>query len=179
LPRVRYVLVAALLAALSLTAPAAGAGEPESEPSLVRKIVDARRATWRWQRVMQRPLAVPRVRGRSLSAASTTFKERSLAHWTRRSRRAYQRAMNPPHEPQFRCIHRHEGAWTANTGNGYYGGLQMDISFQRAYGPRLLRRKGTANGWTPMEQIWVGERAFREGRGFYPWPTAARRCGLI
>ena len=23
------------------------------------------------------------------------------------------------------CIHAREGAWNANTGNGYYGGLQM------------------------------------------------------
>jgi hypothetical protein len=51
--------------------------------------------------------------------------------------------------------------------------------FQRDYGRRLLRRKGRAHRWTPLEQIWVGERALREGRGFHPWPVAARRCGLI
>ena len=26
----------------------------------------------------------------------------------------------------FLCIHRYEGSWDANTGNGYYGGLQID-----------------------------------------------------
>ncbi len=65
------------------------------------------------------------------------------------------------------------------TGNGYYGGLQMDIEFQRMYGADLLRRKGTADRWTPIEQIWVAERAYRSGRGFYPWPNTARSCGLI
>jgi hypothetical protein len=55
----------------------------------------------------------------------------------------------------------------------------MDISFQRTYGGELLRRKGTANRWTAAEQMWVAERAFRSGRGFYPWPNTARSCGLI
>ena len=61
----------------------------------------------------------------------------------------------------------------------YYGGLQMDISFQRMYGRDLLRRKGTAENWTPVEQMWVAERALRAGRGFYPWPNTARYCGLL
>jgi hypothetical protein len=43
----------------------------------------------------------------------------------------------------------------------------------------LLRRKGTADHWTPLEQIWVAEHAYRSGRGFYPWPNTARDCGLI
>ena len=69
--------------------------------------------------------------------------------------------------------------WATRTGNGYYGGLQMDISFQRTYGPELLRTKGTADRWTPYEQMWVAERAYRSGRGYYPWPNTARSCGLI
>jgi hypothetical protein len=55
----------------------------------------------------------------------------------------------------------------------------MDLAFQRRYAPRILRRKGTANRWTPLEQMWVAEQAIRDGRWFYPWPVAARRCGLI
>ena len=35
----------------------------------------------------------------------------------------------------FLCIHSYEGGWTSNTGNGYYGGLQMDWGFMRTYGP--------------------------------------------
>ena len=49
----------------------------------------------------------------------------------------------------------------------------------RTYGGDLLRRKGTADKWTPVEQMWVAERAYRAGRGFYPWPNTARYCGLI
>jgi hypothetical protein len=71
------------------------------------------------------------------------------------------------------------GNWAINTGNGYYGGLQMDLQFQRQYAPALLRNKGTANRWSPVEQMWVAERAHRSGRGFTPWPNTARMCGLL
>lgn len=86
--------------------------------------------------------------------------------------------IHPPHESAWRCIHRYEGAW--NDPNApYWGGLQMDLGFQKSYGGWLLARKGTADHWTPLEQMWVAERAHRSGRGFYPWPNTARYCGLI
>jgi hypothetical protein len=55
----------------------------------------------------------------------------------------------------------------------------MDASFQRTYGRELFRRKGTADNWTPLEQMWVAERAYKSGRGYYPWPNTARYCNLI
>jgi len=79
----------------------------------------------------------------------------------------------------FICIHRYEGAWNASTGNGYYGGLQMDWTFQRMYGPEFLRAFGTADRWPPAVQMTVAIRAYLSGRGFYPWPNSARLCGLI
>jgi hypothetical protein len=27
--------------------------------------------------------------------------------------------------------------------------------------------------------LWTAEKALRAGRGFYPWPVSASRCGLI
>jgi len=83
----------------------------------------------------------------------------------------------PPHLAAWLCIHRYEGSWT-DGGAPYYGGLQMDWSFMSTYGSRLLRTKGTANHWTPHEQMWVAERAWRT-RGFWPWPNTARYCGLL
>jgi hypothetical protein len=105
---------------------------------------------------------------------------RSWLHeaWRTKAERARYRVHHPPHLEEWLCIHRGEGAWR-DPNSPYYGGLQMDISFQRAYGPALLRRKGTADHWAPFEQMWVAERALRAGRGFYPWPLTARRCGLI
>lgn len=85
----------------------------------------------------------------------------------------------PAHYNEWLCIHGYEGAWNANTGNGFYGGLQMDWSFMQSYGSTLLKAKGTANNWTPLEQMWVAERAYASGRGFGPWPNTARYCGLM
>jgi hypothetical protein len=167
------VAVAASLGAGTGSAPAA-----ETSAPLGPKIQKARKTTWHWQRVMQRPRTP--VRGTAArQKESIEYQQWVLRVWRSRAARAYRVSHDPPHERQFRCIHRHEGGWEADTGNGYYGGLQMDIAFQRAYGRRLLRTKGTADNWTPFEQIWVGERALRAGRGYHPWPVAARRCGLL
>jgi hypothetical protein len=78
----------------------------------------------------------------------------------------------------FQCIHRYEGAWDANTGNGYYGGLQMDWGFMRTYGPEFLRAYGTADHWPPAIQTTVAMRAYLSGRGFGPWPNSSRMCGV-
>ena len=78
---------------------------------------------------------------------------------------------------KWRCIHEHEGAWDANTGNGYYGGLQMDMSFQRSHGSEFLARWGTADRWPVWAQIEAAEDAYRT-RGFAPWPNTSVACGL-
>jgi hypothetical protein len=79
----------------------------------------------------------------------------------------------------FMCIHRYEGSWTAKTGNGYYGGLQMDLTFQGLYGADFLRLWGTADNWPRWAQLDAAVRAYQSGRGFEPWPNTARACGLI
>lgn len=75
------------------------------------------------------------------------------------------------------CIHGYEGSWR-DGGAPYYGGMQMDWSFMRHYGPRLLRMKGTADHWTPHQQLVVSYRAYRQV-GWSPWPNTARYCGLL
>jgi hypothetical protein len=87
-------------------------------------------------------------------------------------------AAHPPHKRGWLCIHRYEGGWS-DSGDPYWGGLQMDRGFMRTYAPRFLLRKGWADRWTPLEQMWVAERAHRNGRGYYPWPSTARFCGLL
>ena len=152
--------------------------EPEVQTPLLKqserqRLIDRwRHETWRWQRMMGERTLV-----RELSNAPAEL-GRKLQAWKRIAVRARYKAQNPPHKLQWLCIQRHEGAWT-DPNPPYYGGLQMDLSFQRAYGAHLLSRKGTADHWTPLEQMWVAERAHRAGRGFYPWPNTARYCGLI
>ncbi len=149
----------------------------EARQEILRRIRQLRRQTWIWQRLMRVPLSPPNRQVQS--SESLDYHRYVLRNWERRHRAVRYRALHPPRHRAWLCIHRHEGPWTANTGNSYYGGLQMNLAFQRTYGADLMRRKGTANRWTPIEQIWVAERAYRSGRGFHPWPNTARYCGLL
>jgi hypothetical protein len=143
---------------------------------LVGKIERYQRATWGWQRLM----GVPKTpnRRRYLRTRNLEYRLHILHQWRRRSVRAKRRAHNPPHEQQWRCLQRYEGSWR-DAHDPYWGGLQMDKSFMKLYAPRHLLRRGWANRWSPIEQMWVAERALRAGRGFHPWPHTARMCGLI
>jgi hypothetical protein len=109
----------------------------------------------------------------------------TLRLWQRRSAAAA--LVVSEHDPvipawlhdSFQCIHGFEGSWSSDTGNGYYGGLQMDLTFQSRYGPEFLARWGTADNWPVWAQIQAAFRAYRTGRGFTPWPNTAHFCGLI
>jgi Transglycosylase-like domain len=163
-------------------------GKPES--GVVPRCRHARKAvpfyrqiTWTVQARWRTDLAdrTPIVRGRSCHWARYAADEwvaraqSALRSHTRylASVRSERRALYE----KWRCIHEHEGAWDANTGNGYYGGLQMDMSFQRAYGPEFMDRWGTADRWPVWAQITAAERAYVT-RGFGPWPNTSRMCGL-
>ena len=144
--------------------------------SQIRSIKRYRKQTWQWQKLMRAP-RTPAGSG-NLVVSDVTYRQWVLELWRKRERAARRNAHNPPRLRAWQCIQRHEGAWN-DPHAPYYGGLQMDLTFQRLYGRELLRRKGTADNWTPLEQMWVAERAYFSGRGFYPWPNTARKCGLI
>jgi hypothetical protein len=149
--------------------------DPTAEHIYIQQILRLKRETWRWERLM----GVRRTMGvnRNLHLVEKPVLRAVRAKWRRFRRRAYVRAHNPPHERAWLCIHRFEGSWT-DGGAPYYGGLQMDWGFMARYAGWLLRSKGTADRWTPLEQMWVAERAYRSGRGFSPWPNTARSCSL-
>jgi hypothetical protein len=122
--------------------------------------------------------------------SARTFKGHGAEYWHwqyKLERRAHRRTISTriaavgshPLERAFLCIKSFEGAWRSNTGNGYYGGMQMDLGFQRSYGSEFLRAWGTADNWPVSVQLAVAMRAYLSGRGFYPWPNTARYCGLI
>jgi hypothetical protein len=175
-------VLAVLLAAATASALAAATSPPRKRafpktaikiavkrhvnPAVTRRLRDA---TWRWQVVMglRRTQAMARLDTR-----------RALLYWRRHARYVRKVAARPPHKRGWLCIHRFEGSWRDGT-DPYWGGLQMDRGFMRSYAPRLLLRRGWANRWSPLEQMWVAERAHRSGRGYGPWPNTARHCGLL
>lgn len=112
----------------------------------------------------------------------------SQVKWAQKSLRIVQRNLHKLLAPAVRavgggitaalmCIHRYEGSWT-DPAAPYWGGLQMDISFQSTYGPEFLARWGTADHWPVWAQLQAAERAVAV-RGFTPWPNTARYCGLL
>jgi hypothetical protein len=140
-----------------------------------RHIQSLRAGTRRWLTVIRgRP---PAGVSRSLAVYSLERLRQLARAWRRLERAAWWRANHPPDFAGWLCIHHYEGSWT-DAGGPYWGGLQMDLSFQATYGAWLLRHRGTADHWSPLEQIWVAVRAVRS-RGFSPWPNTARFCGLV
>ncbi len=101
------------------------------------------------------------------------YKMRAAYSRLQAKRRAYFRRLYE----QWRCIHEHEGAWDANTGNGYYGGLQMTTWFQQHYGSEFWRRWGTADKWPVWAQLTAAERARQSDGDYGQWGTA-HTCGL-
>ncbi|MFF3073328.1 transglycosylase family protein [Kitasatospora sp. NPDC057936] len=68
------------------------------------------------------------------------------------------------------------GDWRADTGNGYYGGLQIWApTWTEAGGLRFADRPDHA---TRREQTTVGEEILRR-QGWEAWPDCARELGLV
>ena len=76
------------------------------------------------------------------------------------------------HVALWLCIHSGEGAWNANTGNGYFGGLQMTSGWGGVARPDLL---------SPAAQMQLAERQYRAS-GFSiawleeQWPNTSPPC---
>jgi hypothetical protein len=146
------------------------------------------RSVSHWSGVVRRSQAATKhwltiVRGRpprmrvAIHRGSTAQAMRNLARkWHRRAIAARRVAHHPPQRQAWYCIHHYEGSWT-DPNAPYWGGLQMDYSFQDAYGGWFLKHKGTADHWAPLAQIWAGVRAWRV-RGFEPWANTAHACGV-
>ena len=64
------------------------------------------------------------------------------------------------------------GNWAANTGNGYYGGLQFSLSSWQAVGG-----SGYPHQASPSTQIAMGHR-LQANQGWGAWPGCAAKLGL-
>lgn len=119
-------------------------------------------------------------------AGKETARDRQILYW-RTHPEAYRRMQQnteagkwykSPRAWLWYRVNRNEctGRWTCNTGNGYYGGLQMDRSFQRTYNSEALKLWGTANNWPIGAQMLAADRAYKN-RGLQPWPSSHKQYG--
>jgi hypothetical protein len=82
------------------------------------------------------------------------------------------RAGQRPTDAQWDHVARCEsgGDWHLNTGNGYYGGLQVSTRTWTSFGGRRYARRPDLA--SRSEQIDVANRIFAAD-GWSPWPTCA------
>ncbi|MEA5154437.1 ubiquitin-like domain-containing protein [Raineyella sp.] len=64
------------------------------------------------------------------------------------------------------------GNWAINTGNGYYGGLQFNLSTWRAYGG-----SGLPSSASKAEQIAIATKV-QAAQGWGAWPACTSKLGL-
>lgn len=120
--------------------------------------------------------AIHAARQRAIARAKARAAARARAEAARRAQAAAAPAAPASSYWDHIAACESGGNWATNTGNGYYGGLQMDMEFWTTYGglafaarPDLASREA---------QIVVATRA-RDGwgrypaRGYSPWPN----CG--
>ena len=168
------------LAAVAMTAAPAKATSATKQKGMhctqaIQGVKFYRSKTWEHQRFIGQRLTPTQFH--ETKSKSCRYIRWVANRWRQRAHASLAQFQKPPHYREWMCIHHYEGSWT-DPNAPFYGGLQMDYGFQEAYGPELLRTKGTADHWTPLEQMWVAERAYKT-RGFYPWPNTAHYCGLI
>jgi hypothetical protein len=119
-----------------------------------------------------------RYHHRAERTRSLAFRRWLLDFWRGHADHARGRWHASPVRANLMCIHSGEGPWD-DPGAPYWGGLQMDRSFQATYGPEFYRHgRVTADHWTPLQQLTAGARAVRV-RGYTPWPNTGAACGLL
>jgi hypothetical protein len=175
-----------VLAATAITAPTAAADQPipwwqAPHPKLVKELrhdIRLRRGHAVW-RAWKLGIILDPVRRERYTVDVPTLRAMD-ARWHLRAHRYKLRLIKrAPVYAALRCIHSYEGAWDAYSPAGpYYGGYQMDPTFEATYGPDYVQRWGDASNWPPSMQTAAAYHATRVV-GYSPWPNTAALCGLL
>jgi hypothetical protein len=65
------------------------------------------------------------------------------------------------------------GNWAANTGNGYYGGLQFSLGTWQSYGG-----SGLPSSASRLTQIAIATKVRNASGGYGAWPACSQALGL-
>jgi resuscitation-promoting factor RpfA len=81
---------------------------------------------------------------------------------------------------QARCVHAKEGGWRANTGNGYFGGMQFSAGTWLKVGgkadPAFTHPRAPFSA-SPKEQLYRAWLLWkREGRSWRAWGAVGASC---
>jgi resuscitation-promoting factor RpfA len=81
---------------------------------------------------------------------------------------------------QARCVHVKEGGWRANTGNGYFGGMQFSAGTWLRVGGRpdpAFTHPGMAFAASPKEQLYRAWLLWkRDGGTWRSWGAVGASC---
>jgi hypothetical protein len=84
---------------------------------------------------------------------------------------------------QARCIHQHEGPWRANTGNGYFGGMQFaQATWLAVGGPTVPAFAHPGDAGFPFavsarQQLRLAWAVYeRDGGTWRSWGAVGARC---
>ena len=123
-------------------------------------------------------LSLALVAGAGAVTAAAQAETRPSPGTTMHSTKTKQRpAPRPRHYHAWKRIAACESGnrWHINTGNGYYGGLQISPGTWRAFGG--LRYARLPHGAGKLKQMRVAERILR-GQGWGAWPHCSRVAGM-
>ena len=85
----------------------------------------------------------------------------------------------PSWRAQATCVHRHEAPWDANTGNGYFGGMQFAAATWRPADTALAHPGDPAYPFTATqtEQLSMAWRLWlHDGRSWRSWGSVGALC---
>lgn len=111
--------------------------------------------------------AVEHLRCRALNIITTPniCWHAHAARWTAReleqTRAKIRASQRPAHMGGWICIHGREGAWNSQTGNGFYGGLQMTYGWMGLVSNAALL--------SPLQQMMAAETGYRLSGYSHAW----------
>lgn len=182
-----FVRRAAIVLAACALALSASQARAQGQGSDLRAIHHARDMTWHYQRLLGHPL---RPYGATAEKSpSHAYRMWVLHLWHRHwmlAKRRYNHVRQswygvpPDHVRIFLCIHPRESVdWYADTGNGFYGGLQFSAqTWTSVVDSAPVPLPAMANEATPQQQVYAANYLIYAMGAIYStqWPNTSPGC---